>query len=97
MHKFGEGFETLTAPTYSPTLKKVIRLTTLDAENEDTENIILFHTLRSEGHQCVRQDDPSPIKPSKFIADKKRANVSAIYDVLWKTDLECTIACQFHF
>jgi hypothetical protein len=97
MHKRVKGYKTLSAWTYSPLMCRVLRLATMEAEHEDTENITLFWKLFNEVLQKVSGRSGYKFNPCKFIVDENGANINAIYAVYGKSGLKRTASCLFHF
>ena len=92
-----QNFVTLTASVYHPLLKRQIPLAVMEAEQESTENIVLFWSLFNEGLQKVTGDDKMVFNPQGWCTDMAGANMNGLQQVFGEDSLSRMKSCEFHF
>jgi hypothetical protein len=93
MHKRVRGYTTLTLWVFHPSLRKLLRLATMEVKGENTANIAsFFQTVdRMLTDIC---GVPHRFKPSQILVDENGANFKAIKEVY---GAQKVYGCQFHF
>ena len=93
-HNRCRGYITLTARVYHPLPRIQIPLAVMEAEKENTTNVMLFWTLFNEVLEKVAKT-PTKFNPTGWCADMVGANLSGIYKVYGES--ASIKSCEFHF
>ena len=95
MHTRVKGYVTLALWTYHPGLHKVMRLTSMDCERENTECIAMFLDLFNKALEKKTGNPQYKFNPAGFMVNENGANT--IERVLGKDVADHTVTCQWHF
>ncbi|CAC5426711.1 unnamed protein product [Mytilus coruscus] len=96
-HNRCRGFKTLTLWAYHPVLRKLVSLTKMEVEEENTENLTIFWELLNEMLQDVSGKKGYKFNPFVFIADENEVNWCSIRDIFGVHTLERAVSCEFHY
>ena len=97
MHTRVKGHVTLALWTSHPGLCKVMRLTLMECECENTECIAVFLDLFNKALQKKKGNPQYKFNPTGFMVDENGANFNAVERVLGKDVANRTVTCQWHF
>ena len=78
LHSHVNGYKTITMWTYHLGMVKVMRITSMEAEKEDTESLALFLRLFSEALSKVLGQEAYKFNPYRIMCDENGANLNAI-------------------
>jgi serine/threonine protein kinase len=96
-HDRCRGFVTITLWAYNDVLRKLVCLSVMEAEEENTTNLSLFWKLHNEMLEDVSQIKGYKFNPYGFVADEHHANWASIKAVFGERTLERVVSCEFHF
>ena len=97
-HTRVHGFKSLGLWLFHPTMRKVIRLASMDLRTENSKDIALFFTLFNEMLQKVTGKPDYKFNPCYFLWDEGGANHNAL-KIVYGEDFckERVVGCQWHF
>ena len=96
-HDRCRGFKTVTLWAYNDVMRKLVCLAIMEAEQENTENLIRFWQLLNEMLQDFTQMNGYKFNPYGFVADENHANWNSIRKVFGEKSLERVVSCEFHY
>ena len=78
-------------------MKKVVKLTSMESEKENTKSIALFLELFDNVLRVVSGKKDYKFNPCGIMCNEAGANFNAVEQVLGKEILARTVGCQWHF
>ena len=97
-HTHVHGFKSLGLWLYHPTMRKVIRLASVDIRTENTKDIALFLTMFNEILQKVTGKPDYKFNSRYFMCDEGGTNHKAIKCVIGEEVAKAReMGCQWHF
>ena len=92
------GFKTMGLWTYHPTMRKIVRLASMELRSENTESIRICLQLFNEILEKVTGKEGYKFNPRTFVCDENSANYKAVKEV-YGIDFtrERVKGCQWHF
>ena len=97
MHSRCRDYKTLTLWTCHPGMRRVLRLATMECEQENTESIKKFFTLWNEALAKVKGEEGYKFNPDGIMVDEGTANFRAIEEVYGEEFHDRVYSCQWHF
>ena len=97
MHSRCRDYKTLTLWTCHPGMRRVLRLATMECEQENTESIKKFFTLWNEALSKVKGEEGYKFNPDGIMMDEGAANFRAIEEVYGEEFHDRVYSCQWHF
>ena len=97
MHSRVDKYKNITAWVKNPITRCVMRIATMEVENENTESLTLFFKLLNEILEKVSGKPRYKFNPFRFYVDEAGANINAISNVFGKKGLSRVLGCQWHF
>ena len=97
LHSRVKGFITLILWMKNPTSLITHRLTCMECESEDTQNVTLFLCLYNEILCKVKGDSSYVWSPRGIMTDENRANKNAVRAVLGEEMAHRTWSCTWHY
>ena len=98
MHKSVQGFKSLELWTFHPTMKKILRLASMEICSENTRDIAQFFSLFNEILAKEKKIPGYKFNPRCFVCDEGGYNYNAITQVYGEDFCNmCVKGCQWHF
>ena len=97
-HTCVHGFKSLGLWMYHPSMRKILRLASMDIRSENAKDIATFFTLFNEILQIESSNPEYKFNPRAFMCDEGSANYRAI-QLVYGDDFmkERVVGCQWHF
>ena len=92
------GFKTMGLWTYHPTMRKIVRLASMELRSENTQSIKICLQLFNEILEKVTGKEGYKFNPRTFLCDENSANYKAVKEI-YGVDFtrERVKGCQWHF
>lgn len=90
-------FKSLTLWTYSPVMRKLLRLAVMEIEDENTDNLVIFWQTLNKMLSQVSGQNNYMFNPCGFVADEHHANWNSIEKVYGIDAVKRTVSCEFHY
>ena len=97
MHSRVDRYKNVTAWVKNPITCSMMRIATMEVQNENTHTLELFFKLLNEILQKVSGKPHYKFNPYRFYVDEASANINAISRVFGRKGLERILGCQWHF
>ena len=98
IHTHVHGFKSLGLWFYHPTMRKIIRLASMDIRSENTKDIALFFTMFNEILQNVTGKPDYKFNPRYFMCNEGGTNHKAIKYAYGEEFAKArVVGCQWHF
>ena len=97
MHKRFNGYKRHTMWGYSPSIRKVLHMATMECETENAEMLTTFWKLFVEVVENFRNKPGHKFNPYSFVCDEHGGNINSIHNIFGNTYLGKIKTCQFHF
>ena len=91
------GYNTIRMWTYHFGMMKVMRLTSMEAEKEDTESLALLMRLFNEAVSKVLGQEGYKFNSYGIMCDKNGTNLNAIEQLFGTMYIGKSVTCQWHF
>ena len=95
-HKRCQGFKTLGAYVYHPLLRRMVRLASMEVENEDSGAVEIFWTIFNKVLSEVTGISDYKFDPTGWVCDEAGANWKGLERVFGDVKSRC-VSCTFHY